>query len=208
MRVRIPKENRDVRRAAFMRNFKRITFFLLYAALWALGYLFYLSNPNNKPFEWWAMLVFCVLVAASGFFIFNIGKFLTEKSFVGIIKSMSVSRTYGRGVTRDGRFKIDYHTYRVLKITDSKGKKRKLKFQLFDDGYDLYYREGDTVTYFRGTTYPLSLEAEERGEHICLLCGVRAIETKKHGERQTNTEYCEACGKGLVKISSLEKLEK
>lgn len=208
MRVRIPKENRDVRRAAFMRNFKRITLFLLYAALWALGYLFYLSNPLHKPFEWWAMLIFCVIVVLSGSFIFNIGKFLTEKSFVGIIKSMSVSRTYGRGVTRDGRFKIDYHTYRVLKITDSKGKKRKLKFQLFDDGYDLYYREGDTVTYFRGTTYPLSLEAEERGEHICLLCGVRAIETKKHGERQTNTEYCEACGRGLVKISSLEKLEK
>ena len=208
MRVRIPKECRDVRRAAFMRNFKRITLFLLYAALWALGYLFYLSNPIHKPFTWWAMLIFCVIVVLSGSFIFNIGKFLTEKSFVGIIKSMSVSRTYGRGVTRDGRFKIDYHTYRVLKITDSKGKKRKLKFQLFDDGYDLYYREGDTVTYFRGTTYPLSLEAEERGEHICLLCGVRAIETKKHGERQTNTEYCEACGRGLVKISSLEKLEK
>lgn len=208
MRAKIPKECRDVRCAAFMRNFKRIALFLLYVGIWALGYLFYLSNPYNKPFSWWAMLIFCVIVAASGFFIFNIGKFLTEKSFVGIIKSMSVSRTYGRGVTRDGRFKIDYHTYRVLKITDSKGKKRKLRFQLFDDGYDLYYREGDTVTYFRGTTYPLSFEAEERGEHICVMCGVRAIETKKHGERPINTEYCEACGKRLVKISSLEKLEK
>ena len=208
MRVKIPNECHNVRRAAFMRNFKRITLFLLYVALWALGYLFYLSNPQNKPFAWWAMLIFCAVIAVSGFFMFNIGKFLTEKSFVGIIKSMSVSRTYGRGVTRDGRFKIDYHTYRVLKITDSKGKKRKLKFQLFDDGYDLYYREGDTVAYFRGTTYPLSLESEERGEHICLLCGVRAIETKIHGERPTNTEYCESCGMGLVKISSLVQLEK
>ena len=200
MRVKIPKECQDVRRTAFMRNFKRIALFLLYVALWTLGYLFYLSNPNNKPFSWWAMLIFCALIAVSGFFIFNMGKFLTEKSFVGIIKSMSVSRTYGRGVTRDGRFKIDYHTYRVLKIIDSNGKKRKLKFQLFDDGYDLYYREGDTVVYFRGTIYPLSLEAEERGEHICVNCGVRVLETKKHGERPTNTDFCEVCGKSLVKF--------
>ncbi len=208
MRVKIPKNTRDVRRAAFMRNFKRITLFLLYAALWALGYLFYLSNPYNKPFSWWAMLIFCILIAVSGFFLFDVGKFLTEKSFVGIVKSMSVSRTYGRGVTRDGKFKIDYHTYRVLKITDSKGKKRKLRFQLFDDGYDLYYREGDTVAYFRGTTYPLSLESEGRGEHICVMCGVRVIEPRHHKDREVNTEYCEACGKTLVKISSLEKLEK
>ena len=207
MRAKIPNECRDVRRAAFARNFKRITLFLLYVALWALGYLFYRSNPQNKPFAWWAMLIFCSAIVVSGFFIFNIGKFFNERSLVGIIKSMSVSRTYGRGVTRGGRFKIDYHTYRVLKITDSNGKKRKLKFQLFDDGYDLYYREGDTVAYFRGTTYPLSLEAEERGEHICVMCGVRVMETKKHGERPTDTEYCEACGMKLVKISSLKNLE-
>ena len=191
-----------------MRNFKRIAFFLLYVCMWALGYLFYLSNPYNKPLSWWMMLIFCTLIAVSGFFIFNVGKFLTERSFVGIIKSMSVSRTYGRGVTREGRFKIDYHTYRVLKITDSMGRKRKLRFQLFDDGYDLYYREGDTVAYFRGTGYPLSLESEGRGEHICVMCGVRAIERRHHKDREVNTEYCEACGKTLVKISSLEKLEK
>ena len=200
MKASIPKENRDLRRAAFMRNFKRITYFLLYVGLWVAGYLFYRSNPLTKPLEWWAMLIFCAMIAVSGFFIFDIGKFLSEKSFVGIVKSMSVSRNYGRGVTRDGRFKIDYHTYRVLKITDSKGKKRKLKFQLFDDGYDLYYREGDTVVYFRGMQYPMSLEAEERGEHICVNCGVRVAKTQKHGERPKNTDFCEACGKSLVKL--------
>ena len=200
MRARIPEENQDVRRAAFMRNFKRITYFLIYVALWAAGYLFYRSNPLTKPLEWWAMLIFCTFVVVSGFCIFNVGKFLSERSVVGIIKSMSMSRGHGRGVTRDGRFKIDYHTYRILKIIDSRGKKRKLRFQLFDDGYDLYYREGDTVVCFRGMSYPLSIESEERGEHICVNCGVRVLETKKHGERPTNTDFCEACGKSLVKF--------
>ena len=200
MGARIPRENRDVRRAAFMRNFKRIALFILYIAMWIAGYYFYLLYPINKPFEWWVMLIFGLAILTSGFFIFNVGAFLSERSCVGVIKSMSISRNYGRGVTRDGRFKIDYHTYRILKIIDSKGKKRQLRFQLFDDGYDLYYREGDTVVTFRGMSYPLSLEAEARGEHICINCGVRVIETKKHGEREANTEYCEACGKSLVKF--------
>lgn len=206
MKPRIPRENGDVRRAAFMRNFNRVALFLFYAGLWAVGYLFYLSNPHNKPFSWWVMLIFCVTILISGYFIFNVGKFLTEKNLVGIIKSMSVSRTYGRGVTREGRFKIDYHTYRVLKIVDSKGKKRKLKFQLFDDGYDLYYREGDRVAYFRGTKYPICFEAEERGEHICVMCGVRVKETRRHGDREANTDYCEACGYSLINTDEIKAI--
>lgn len=198
MRVGIPRESRDVKRAAFLRNFKRIAFFLAYIAIWALGYKFYLLYPINKPFEWWVMLVFCFAVTVSGWIIFDMTKFCRERSFVGVIKEMKVTRNYGRGLSRDGKFKIDYHTYRVLVIVDSKGRKRRLSVQLFDEGYDLYYREGDTVAYFRGTTYPLSIEAEERGEHICVMCGVRAIETKRHGERKVNTDCCERCGKSLI----------
>ena len=198
MRVGIPRESRDVKRAAFLRNFKRIAFFLAYIAIWALGYKFYLLYPINKPFEWWVMLVFCFAVTVSGWIIFDMTKFCRERSFVGVIKEMKVTRNYGRGLSRDGKFKIDYHTYRVLVIVDSKGRKRRLSVQLFDEGYDLYYREGDTVAYFRGTTYPLSIEAEERGEHICVMCGVRVIETKRHGERKVNTDCCERCGKSLI----------
>lgn len=202
-RIRIPKSNRDVRARAFFKNFCRIAFFLGYIALWVIGYEFYLLYPINKPFEWWVMLIFCVAVAVSGWLIFDMTKFIRERSFVGVIKEMKVTRNYGRGVTRAGKFKIDYHTYRVLILTDSKGRRRRVRFQLFDDGYDLYYREGDKVAYFRGTTYPLCYEAEERGEHICVLCGVRVIETHRHGERKVNTEYCEACGKSLVRIDGL-----
>ena len=201
---RIPKRNRDVRARAFLRNFSRIALYLCYLALWGLGYAFYLSYPINKPFAWWVMILFCAAVAVSGWILFDMTKFIREHSFTGKIESMKVSRSYGRGVTRQGRFKIDYHTNRVLYARDSKGKRRKIRFQLFDDGYDLYYREGDRVIYFRGTRYPLSVEAEERGEHICVLCGVRVNEPKKHGEREVDTDRCESCRRSLIKVSDLK----
>ncbi len=204
--MKIPKTNRDVRSRAFFKNFKRIAFYIAYIALWALGYKFYLSYPINKPFEWWVMLIFCVAVAVSGWLIFDMTKFIGERSFEGEIELMKVSRNYGRGVTRDGRFKIDYHTYRILVIRDGKGRKRQLRFQLFDDGYDLYYREGDRVAYFRGTMYPLCYQAEERGEHICVLCGVRVNEPRHHGEREANTDYCEACGCSLIKMDDIKAI--
>ena len=203
MRVGIPRESRDVKRAAFLKNFKRIALYLAYIAIWALGYKFYLSYPINKPFVWWVMVIFCVAVALSGWIFFDVTKFVRERNLEGRIEAMKVTRSYGRGVTRQGRFRIDYHTYRVLIVRDQKGRKRKLRFQLFDDGYDLYYREGDRVAYFRGTTYPRCYEAEERGEHICVICGVRVNEPKHHGEREVNLDYCEACRKSLIKINEI-----
>ena len=202
-RVRIPKSNRDIRACAFFTNFRRIALYVAYIAMWVLGYKFYLMSPTNKPFVLWVMLIFCAVIAISGWILFDMTRFILEHSFTGKIESMRVSRTYGRGVTRQGRFKIDYHTYRVLVVKDAKGRRKKLRFQLFDDGYDLYYREGDRVTYFRGTRYPLCHEAEERGEHICVLCGVRVNEPKHHGERAVDTDYCSACGKTLIKIEDL-----
>ena len=203
-RISIPKSNRDLRASAFFKNLRRIAFFVAYIALWAIGYKFYLMYPINKPFEWWIMLTFCAAVALSGWIIFDMTKFVRERSFVGVIKEMKITRSYGRGVTREGKFKMDYHTYRVLILVDSKGKKRRVRFQLFDDGYDLYYREGDKIAYFRGTTYPICFEAEERGEHICVLCGVRVNEPKHRGEREVNTDCCEACGRSLVSTEELK----
>jgi hypothetical protein len=203
-RHRIPKKNPDLRRYAFMRNFKRMAFFLLYIVMWAAAYKVYLTNPVAKPFGILAWVIFSAAVVVSGCAIFRMDKFISERNFTGKIVSMKVSRTYGRGMTRVGGSSVDFFTYRILRIKDSKGRKKRLKFQLFDDGYDLYYREGDTVAYFRGTTYPLCHEAEARGEHICVACGVRAYESKKHGAREVNTEYCESCGRSFIKYEDLQ----
>ena len=203
-RVKIPKKNSDVRVRAFFRNFKRLLFYIAYIVMWAVAYRFYLKAPLHRKFEWWLMLIFCAVVLISGWLIFNMTRFVFERSFSGRIESMKISRTYGRGVSRNGRFKVDYQTYRVFRIRDERGRRKKLRFQLFDDGYDLYYREGDSIAFFRGTRYPLCYEAEKRGEHICVLCGVRVNEPRQEGEREANLEYCEACRKTLINIDDID----
>ena len=208
-RIKIPQRNRDVRRSAFFRNFRKIALYIAYIIMWAFAYMFYLKAPLHRKFEWWLMLIFCAVVLGSGWLIFNVKKFVSDRSIKGRIETMKMSRTYGRGVSREGRIKVDYQTLRILKIREANGKCRKLRFQLFDDGYDLYYREGDEVIYFRGTRYPLCAEAEKRGEHICVLCGVRVNEPRHFGEREANLDYCEACKKTLVRIDEiLDRTEK
>ncbi len=199
----IPKECKSTRRYAFLTNFKRIFFYLLYIAMWVAGYEFYLLYPINKPFVWWVLLIFAALVLVSGWIIFKMWAFITEKSFLGRIESMSVSRTYGRGVTREGRAKIDFHTYRVLTVRDDKGKKRKLKFQLFDDGYDLYYREGGRIAYFRGTTYPVSFDKDQKSGEICVVCGVRSYPEIRDGVRGGIPTRCASCGRSLVRTDKI-----
>ncbi len=203
-KCRIPKEDRLIKRYAFMTNFWRIFFYIAYIALWAIGYDFYLMYPINKPFVWWVLLIFAVLVAVSGWFIFDMTAFAKEKNIYGVTESMKISRNYGRGVTREGRFRIDYHTYRILTVRDSRGKRHRIRFQLFDDGYDLYYREGGRTAYFRGTKYPICLEGEKEGEHICVFCGVRTHAEIRNGEYGERPCRCAACGKPLMHTELLE----
>ncbi len=203
--MKIQSRSRGLSRYAFMTNFKRIAFYILYIALWIAGYEFYLMYPINKPFAWWLILIFAALVLISGWFIFKMTDFVRERSLTGRIKSMSISRTYGRGVTREGRFKIDFHTYRILNVTDEKGRLRKLKFQLFDDGYDLYYREGGEIAYFRGTKYPVCFDADEKSGDICVACGVRNYPEIRDGRRSERPTHCASCGKSLIIVAELKK---
>ncbi len=203
-KCKIPKSSRGLSLYAFMTNFKRIALYLLYIAVWAVGYRFYLLYPINKPLVWWVLLIFALLVLGSGWFLFKMTDFVRERSFFGKIVSMSISRNYCRGQTREGGKRYDFYTFRVLHITDTKGKKRKLKFQLFDDGYDLYYREGAEIACFRGTKYPVSLDAEESSGRICVVCGVRNYAEIRDGRKGEMPTHCSSCTRALINVKALK----
>ena len=85
------------------------------------------------------------------------------------------------------------------------GKRGRVKLQLFEDGYDMYYRQGDTIVCFGGLDYPISLQAEARGEHICTVCGVRKYpRLDKNGIVVNDMKVCESCGHSLVDVDILE----
>lgn len=201
---KIPKRNKDLKIYAFLANFKRIVFYLLYIAFWTAGYLVYLKRPLSKPFGVLPMLIFVTAVLVSGFVIFKVNKFLFDTSIRGRIESFRITRNYDRGMNRQGKTSLDQHTYINLYVSSGRGRQRKIKLQLFDDGYDLYYREGDNIIAFRGLNYPLCVEAGERGERICTVCGVRKYKQVQDGRPINASDTCECCGHSFIDIGDIK----
>ncbi len=197
---KIPNKNSDLRRYALLKNAKRLIFCLLYYAFFALAYLFYLEDARHKPLSPPYLVIFSLAVIISGFLIFKMNSFFFDRSFTGKIRAISFARNYDRGINRRAKHSFDFHTYLRIVITDKRGRRRKIRVPLFDDGFDGYYKDGDTVAAFRGLNYPLSLEAESRGERICVICGVRSYEKK--GQAQ---DRCPSCNYSLIDIADLKE---
>lgn len=206
-KYKIPDENKDLRRYAVWRNLKYLLGFVLYIAVMAAAFIFFLNGRNEdlEPLRWWVYVLYPVAVLASGWFIFRMTRFCSDKSFSGEIVDLSYSRDFGRGINREARFSLDYHTYRTISVIDSKGKKRRVKVTLFDDGYDGYFEEGRTLVKYRGLNYPLCTESEEEGNHICAVCGVRTYYKEgkmKDGESVPTVidgvMICRSCGHTLI----------
>lgn len=210
-KYKIPNKNKDLRRYAVWRNLKYVLGFVTYVALMAAAFLFFLNGRNEDldPLHWCVYIIYPAVVLVSGWFIFRMTRFFTDKSFSGKIESMSFSRDFGRGINRRGRFSFDYHTYRTVVVRDGKGRKRRARVTLFDDGYDGYFKEGRTLVNYRGLNYPVCLESEDEGAHICTVCGVRTYYKEgkmKDGESVPETVdglmICRACGHTLINFES------
>lgn len=207
-KYRIPKVNSDLRRYAVLKQVKRAVGFAAYCAIFALAYIFYLQGALREPLTPLFLAIFIAAVVISGVAIFRFDRFFTDKSLSGKILSIKVTRSYGRGMTRSARISLDFHTYNRITVTDGEGRRCKVKVQLFDDGFDGYYREGETLVAFRGLNYPLSLDAESRGEHICTVCGVRCYDRDRAAEgliKKGEDGLCPSCRRTMIEVEEMTK---
>ncbi len=204
-KCRIPQENGDIRRYAFWRNFKRIAAFLAYCGMWVLAYRYYLEYPISKPFVWWVLLIFASLVLISGWFLFSMTAFVKERNFFGKIESMKIHREFKKyTLGLDTADSADVELHRGLAVRDEKGKLRKLRFKMKDSGFGLYYREGGKIAYFRGTKFPISLEADEKGACMCVVCGTKSFPEWRDGVKGDKPTACSLCGRSLIDVEKLK----
>ena len=171
-------------------------------------------HENAEPLSPWVYPIYAVVVLGSGWFIFNLSKTVTDKSFTGVIKDLSYTRSFDRGLNRKAGASLDDHTYVRIKVSTPSGKRRRVKVRLFDDGYDGYYAEGRTIIKYKGLNYPLCLESERDGAHLCAVCGVRTYYKEGkliHGEAMPEIKdgliICRSCGHSLINLTN-EELEK
>ena len=206
-KCKIPKANRDLRRYALWKNLKYILGYTAYIAFMAAAFWFFLEgrHENLGPLRWWVYPVFVGAVLVSGWFIFCMSRFVSDRSFKGRIVSMTFKRDFDRGLNRQAGFSVDDHTYVKFTVVDEKGRRHRTKVMLFDDGYDGYFREGRTLIKYRGLNYPLCPQAEEEGVHLCSVCGVRTYYKEgrmKDGEMRPemlgDLIVCRSCGHTLM----------
>lgn len=209
----IPKENQDLCKYALWRNLWRFLGYLAYIAFLAAAFAYFALSRHEdlEPLRWWVYPLYAVVVLISGWFIFNMTRFFCDVSFSGTVTNMSFERSFDRGLNRSAGVSIDDHTYVRLKIKLPNGRKRSLRVTLFDDGYDGYFAEGRTVVKYRGLNYPVCLESEEKGSHLCTVCGVRTFYKEGkviHGEAQPrmlgDLVICRSCGHTLINFDKKE----
>ena len=203
----IPKQNRDVRRYAFANIVKFPLFYLAYIAFFAYAFFFYLERRpvSLGSFPWWVYLIFALVVLVSGWIVCRMGKWLFDVDLCGRIESYKFVRNYGRGLSRGAKTVTDFHTYIKITVITDKGKKKRVTFPLFEDGYDGYYKNGSLLIKYKGLNYPICPDSEVEGAHICAVCGVRTFykEGKAvHGEAQPEMRdgliICRSCGHTLI----------
>ena len=208
----IPKGNTDLKAYAFKKNAKRLLGFFGYVAFFFLAFWFYLERryEDAEPFSVWVYIIFTAVVLVSGWVICRMGRFVGESNFSGEIKRVALTRNYDLGLSREGKLALDEHTYLKIATVTENGKRKRVKVQLFDDGYDGYYREGGTVVCFRGLNYPLCLESEGEGSHLCGVCGVRTFYKDGrviHGEAQPELKdgrlICRVCKHTLINVEEI-----
>ena len=213
-RYRIPNENHDLRKYALWKNSKYLLFFVIYVAFFCYAFIAYAGRrpEDADPLAWWIYLLFLGVVLLSGWIICCMGRFLFDRSFTGKIQGTRFVRNYGRGLSRRATMSVDFHTYlKITAVTDS-GRRKRVSVPLFDDGYDGYYREDCTIVKFRGLTYPLCLESEAEGAHICGVCGVRTfykegkvIFGEPEPEIVNGQIVCRCCRHTLIDVDALIK---
>ncbi len=200
--VKLPPQNADLRRYVLKKELRRVLLYLLWLAVFygaAVSYnLNHQTYPPEKRMEGWRMLVWMLIAAGIGFFLFRIHQFITRRALVGKIMTSKLSHTYtateeplhGR---RDGGYDFRLHTALILKKPN--GKKQHMRFEQKTGSYQ-YYCEGADLIRFRSLPYPLNLDPNASHGYVCVACG------RMHKSYQA---HCDQCGLSLIDPKDIPK---
>lgn len=193
--IRLPQKNHDLRRYVLKKELRRILLYLVWLGVFLAAALSYNHNhqtyPPERRMEGWRMLVWMLIAAVIGFFLFRIHQFFTRRACRGTVLLSKLSHTYTatedpiRG-SRDGGYDFRLHTALILQKPN--GKKKRLRFEQKIGSYQ-YYREGAELIRFRSLPYPINLGSDAESGFVCVACG------RMHKHYQA---HCDQCGLSLI----------
>ena len=123
--MKIPKENRDLKRYVLRKDLIRALGFALWMVVWYSGAVAYNLNHKTYPPErqmiGWKLCLWMAIAAVIGTVIFRIWRFFTDKTYRGRIVSNDNSRSYTQSQD-PGSAEYDFRLNTKLKILDDDGK--------------------------------------------------------------------------------------
>lgn len=192
--MKLPARNRDLRRYVLKNDLTRAALYLAWLTVWFLGAHTYNQRhqtyPPERRLEGWRMLVWMLIGAAIGFFLFRIWRFFKRLPVRGTIIRAGLSHTYTHSEDPGAATALEYD-FRLrtsLVLRKPNGKKRRMKFEQKIGSYQ-YYHEGAEILRLRGLPYPVNLDTAAPHGYVCVACG------RIHPTWQ---EKCEVCELSLV----------
>ncbi len=201
---RIPTECKDLRRHVFYTDLRRIIGYVLWVAIFLASALLYNYNhqtySDDRKMLGWRLFALIMFALITGFFLFRIWKFFTDRTFSGKIEVSGLTHDYTQSDTPYGFKPASYaeRTRTKIRVRTSGGKIRRLRFDQRIGSY-WYYTEGQEIVHFHGCPYPINLDPEAPHGYVCVACG------RMH---KTLIDECDGCFLALVDPEEIRKQQK
>lgn len=187
----IPKKNKDLRRYVLKNDLLRILGFVLWVALWWGGAIAFNNNhqtyPDERRMVGWRLYLWLGIAVITGFLIFRLWKFLTDRTFRGRIMSNDNSRSYTQSQD-PGSSEYDFRLNTKLKIQQPNGAVRRIRFEQ-KNGFYTYYYEGTEILHLHGLPYPINLDKSGKNGSVCSACGTWY---------QSKRDRCDVCNHTII----------
>ncbi len=201
MRVKLPKQNKDLARFVRRKVAKSLFGYAVWVALWVSGAVMF--NKRHQTYEphmrmvGWRMVLWVAAALVIGAILFRIYRLLLDRTRVGRITRSGLSHRYTRATAKHPSRSSDedenFRTHTVLRLCDERGKRFRLQFEQ-RDGFYTYYHEGERVLKLYGLPYPVNLDPEAPHGRICAVCG-RIM--------QKSDRSCDICGHSLIDVEDV-----
>lgn len=187
MKLSIPKENADIRKAVQGKLIRQIVF----CAIWVIAVSVFMIVYGYKYFAdsitHGTSLLIWIIACLVPFYLCKSWRWFTDQPYEGTVTSCKQTSwikakgpratTQVRMYTQNIRVRLQNGDEKLVKLSWESGKECP------------YYYEGDYIRYYRGTNFPQIISDEPGAHRICVMCGT------SHHPRETE---CMICGKSLI----------
>lgn len=187
MKLSIPKENADIRKAIRGKLIRQIVICAVWTAIVSAFMIVYAYNYFIEALSVGAAYVFWIGVSLIPFLKCKFWRWFADRSYEG--KVISCKQTCAMTPKNAIHRKLFRLFTQNIQIRQPDGETKNVKITWWEDEHVPYYYEGDYIRYYRGTKFPQVISDEPGAHRYCVMCG-----TSNHPEENV----CMICGKSLI----------